>query len=129
DRAARAPQAHAGARGAADSPLRPAVSDDAPQPRPASEWSPGWIRRRARNVYRRPLLVGGVAAACFTVIVVALVATTRATPKTAEAAGRDRSIERPDTLALRDTLLAREALSRAADSALVSALASARALA
>lgn len=105
------------------------MSDDAPQPRPASEWSPGWIRRRARNVYRRPLLVGGVAAACFTVIVVALVATTRATPKTAEAAGRDRSIERPDTLALRDTLLAREALSRAADSALVSALASARALA
>jgi len=51
------------------------VSEDAPPLRPVTEWSPGWIRRRARNVYRRPLLVGGIAAACFIVIVVALVTT------------------------------------------------------
>jgi Mrp family chromosome partitioning ATPase len=105
------------------------VSDDAPPLRPASDWSPGWIRRRARNVYRRPLLVGGVAAACFTVIVVALVTTTHGAPRAAQAAGGDRSIERPDTLELRDTLRILEARSGAADSALVSGLAAARSLA
>ena len=105
------------------------MSDDAPSSRPASEWSPGWIRRRARNVYRRPLLVGGVAAACFTVIVVALVTTTQATPAAARAAASDEAMERPDTLALRDTLRALEARSRAADSAFASGLAAARELA
>jgi len=104
------------------------MSDDAPPPRPASDWSPGWIRRRARNVYRRPLLVGGVAAACFTVIVVALVTTTHGSPLDAQAAVES-AIERPDTLALRDTLRALEARSRTADSALVSGLAAARKLA
>ncbi|HET7553101.1 MAG TPA: hypothetical protein VFK04_17545 [Gemmatimonadaceae bacterium] len=105
------------------------MSDDAPRERPASEWSPGWIRRRARNVYRRPLLVGGVAAACFAVIVVALVMTTRGSPPDARAAGAEDAIERPDTLALRDTLSALEARSRTADSALMSGLAAARKLA
>jgi Mrp family chromosome partitioning ATPase len=105
------------------------VSDDAPRERPASDWSPAWIRRRARNVYRRPLLVGGVAAACFTVIVVALVTTTHGTPPDAQAASTGDTIERPDTLALRDTLQALEGRSRIADSALVSGLAAARELA
>ena len=105
------------------------MSDDAPPPRPASDWSPGWIRRRARNVYRRPLLVGGVAAACFTVIVVSLVTTTRGSPPDARAASPEDAIERPDTLALHDTLLALEARSRTADSTLASGLATARTLA
>ena len=104
------------------------MSNDAPPPRPASDWSPGWIRRRARNVYRRPLLVGGVAAACFTVIVVALVTTTHGPPPDAQAAVES-TVERPDTLALRDTLRVLEERSRTADSALVSALAAARKLA
>ena len=105
------------------------MSDDAPPSRSASDWSPGWIRRRARNVYRRPLLVGGVAAACFAVIVVSLAMTTRASPPDARAASTEDAIERPDTLALHDTLRALEARSRTADSALVSGLAAARKLA
>ena len=104
------------------------MSEDAPPSRPASEWSPGWIRRRAHNVYRRPLLVGGVGAACFTVIVVGLIATTHGTPPAAHP-GSVEAIERPDTAALRDTLDALEARSRAADSALAGGLAAARALA
>ncbi|HET7621602.1 MAG TPA: hypothetical protein VFK39_06850 [Gemmatimonadaceae bacterium] len=102
------------------------MSDDASSTRPATDWSPGWIRRRARNVYRRPLLVGGVAAACFTVIVVALVTTTHATPPAVHAAGVEDALDRPDTLALRDSLRELEARSRTADSALVGGLAAAR---
>jgi Mrp family chromosome partitioning ATPase len=66
------------------------------------------------------------------VIVVALVTTTRGAPRAAQAAGAagsDRSVDRPDTLELRDTLTLLEARSRAADSALVSGLALARSLA
>lgn len=105
------------------------MSDDAPPARPAPEWSPGWIRRRARNVYRRPLLVGGVAAACFIVIVVALVTTAGAAPRTAQASSTRAAVPRPDTLGLRDSLRLLEERSRSADSALVRGLAAARALA
>ncbi len=105
------------------------MSDDAPPTSPASDWSPGWIRRRARNVYRRPLLVGGVAAACFTVIVVALVTTTHGAPPAVHAAGVEDVLDKPDTLSLRDSLRALEARSRTADSALVSGLAAVRKLA
>jgi Mrp family chromosome partitioning ATPase len=63
------------------------------------------------------------------VIVVALVTTTHGAPPAAQAAGSDRSIDRPDTLELRDTLTVLEARSRTADSALASGLALARSLA
>ena len=101
------------------------MSDDAPQPRPAPEWSPGWIRRRARNVYRRPLLVGGVAAGCFVVMLVGLIATTHTSPESASAASGEAE-ERPDTVALRSRLSVLEVHAHAADSALASGLAAAR---
>ena len=107
------------------------MSEDEPPSRPASEWSPGWIRRRARNVYRRPLLVGGVAAGCFTVIVIGLIATTHATaPEAREPRGGSGDVvERPDTAALRDTLRTAEARARVADTAFAKGLATARSFA
>lgn len=105
------------------------MSEDAPPPRPAPEWSPGWIRRRARNVYRRPLLVGGVGAACFVVMLVGLIATTHPSDSRAAGPGRAGIPERPDTAALRQRLSGLAARSRVADSVLAVALDTARAIA
>jgi Mrp family chromosome partitioning ATPase len=61
--------------------------------------------------------------------VVALVTTTHGTPPNAQAADTGNVVERPDTIALRDTLRTLEARSRTADSALMQGLARARKLA
>lgn len=45
----------------------------APAPRASTAHAPGWIRRRARNVYRRPLLLSGVGLTVFVVVLVAAV--------------------------------------------------------
>lgn len=103
------------------------MSEDAPPSRPAPEWSPGWINRRARNVYRRPLLVGGVATGCFVVMLVGLIATTQAS--TRNAAEHGDTVERPDTAALRRRLSGLEVRAHSSDSVLASALVTARSLA
>lgn len=108
------------------------MTDDAPPPPPAAEWSPAWIRRRARNVYKRPLLVGGITAGCFVVTLVGLVLASHA--PTGESSGAEhefmaRPRPRPDTAAIRRRLAAVEVELRAADSALAQALATSRALA
>ena len=72
--------------------------------------------------------------ACFTVIVVGLIATTHATAPEARAARAARAdsgdaVERLDTAALRDTLRVAEARARVADTAFAKGLATARSLA
>lgn len=45
----------------------------APGSRASTAHAPGWIRRRARNVYRRPLFLSGVGLTVFVVVLVAAV--------------------------------------------------------
>jgi Mrp family chromosome partitioning ATPase len=76
-----------------------------------------WIRRRARNVYRRPLLVGGVGAAVFVITLLGLaVIPRRARRAVGEAIAAP--AQRPDTALLRRRLERAAARERAAESAL-----------
>ena len=84
----------------------------------ATAHEPGWIRRRARNVYRRPLLVSAVGLTVFVAVLVAAVLAPLQERRAARAA-LPPSRTRPDTVAiLRHIGLAGSVL-RATDSALL----------
>jgi hypothetical protein len=100
----------------------------APPPPSSPGWTPAWIRRRVRNVYKRPFLVGGVAAGCFMVTMLGLVLVPHRTRGAARDASRE-LVERPDTAAILRRVALVEERARLAHAELTQALTTARALA
>lgn len=80
--------------------------------------APGWIRRRARNVYRRPLLVSAVGLTVFVAVLVAAVLAPLQERRAARATlGPARA--RPDTVAILRHIGMAGSVIRATDSALL----------
>lgn len=91
---------------------------DARTPAASTPRGPGWIRRRARNVYRRPLLVSAVGLTVFAVVLVAAVMAplqerrvVRATLPPVRA--------RPDTIVILDHVRMADSVLRTTDSVLL----------
>jgi len=88
-------------------------------PSPAlSARAPGWIRRRARNVYRRPLLVSAVGLAVFVVALVAAVVAPLQERRAVRATLPPARV-RPDTIAIKRHIEMAGSVFRKTDSALL----------
>ena len=84
----------------------------------ATAHAPGWIQRRARNVYRRPLLVSAVGLTVFVAVLVAAVLAPLQERRAARAA-LPPSRTRPDTVAILRHIGMAGSVLRATDSALL----------
>src|SRR5918911_3949780 len=93
----------------------------APPTRPeVRTWMPSWMRRRARNVRARPLLVATLSGAAFLVALIALVII----PRRAQRAARELAavtVSRPDTAAINRAVAEAAVRLREADAALTGA--------
>ncbi|HEX6537246.1 MAG TPA: hypothetical protein VF041_21880 [Gemmatimonadaceae bacterium] len=84
------------------------------------ERSAGWFRRRARNVYQRPLLVGSVALGVVVLMVIGLVAVPRRLERGTEGGTGDVAAP-PDTAAIQASVVSADARVAEADAALAHA--------
>jgi len=100
----------AGVASAAPAPPSPALAARAP----------GWIRRRARNVYRRPLLVSAVGLTVFVVVLVAAVVAPLQERRAVRATLPPPRV-RPDTVAIMRHIEMAGSVLRTTDSALLMA--------
>lgn len=83
------------------------------------ERSAGWFRRRARNVYQRPLLVGSVALGVVVLMVIGLVAVPRRLERGTDGTGDVAAP--PDTAAIQASVVSADARVAEADAALAHA--------
>lgn len=95
----------------------PAGGAPAAMAAPGPVRTPGWIRRRARNVYRRPALVGAIAAGVAVVALVSVVVMPLQQQRAMRAAPARQRVK-PDTVAIQRHVTGAMAAARAADSAL-----------
>lgn len=93
------------------------AADAATAPSIVGAHAPGWFRRRARNVYQRPLLIGSVATGVVVAMVIGLVAVPRRLERT-EGAALAAAASPPDTTAIIARIGAAAAARTAAETAL-----------
>lgn len=103
---------------ATQGPEAEAVASVAAAPIASTARAPSWIRRRARNVYRRPLLVSAVGLAVFILVLVAAVVAPLQ-ERRAVRAMLPPVRTRPDTVAIQEHIRMAGSVLRTTDSSLV----------